>query len=106
MGKLEETHRPGPHLGQIVQILRGRDVGQYAVVVGVINAKFVILADGYKRKFDRPKKKNILHVRYEDYVNEEVANSLNEQGRVTNAKLRYALQQFHLIRPPEEEKGE
>lgn len=103
---MEDGHNREPRLGQVVKILRGRDAGQYAVVVGVISPKFVILADGYKRKFDQSKKKNSLHVRFENYVSEEVANSLNEQGRVTNAKLRYALQQFHLTRPRVEEKGE
>lgn len=106
MGKLEDIHRPKPRLGQVVQILRGRDAGQYAVVVGVVDVKFVNLADGYKRKFNRPKKKNIRHVRLEDYVNAEVASSLHEQGKVTNVKLRYALEQFHLRRLHEEKKGE
>lgn len=103
---MEDVSQPVPRLGQIAYVLRGRDAGQYAVVVGVINSKFVMLADGYKRKFDRAKKKNIRHVRLEDFVSDEVANSLHEQGRVTNAKLRYALQQYQRIHSRVEEKGE
>lgn len=103
---MEDVSQLDPHLGQIAYILRGRDAGQYAVVVGIINSKFVLLADGYKRKFDRAKKKNKRHVRLENFVSEDVANSLREQGRVTNAKLRYALQQYQLTHSPVEEKGE
>lgn len=95
-----------PRLGQVVEILRGRDSGQYAIIVGMISPKFLQLADGYKRTFDRPKKKNVRHVRFTDFVSEEVADSLSEHGRVTNAKLRNALQQFHLIHPCEDGKGE
>jgi len=46
-----------PHPGQFVQVLRGRDIGKYAVIVEVIDSKFVKIADGDKRKFDRAKKK-------------------------------------------------
>ncbi|WP_054950982.1 KOW domain-containing RNA-binding protein [Numidum massiliense] len=103
---MEDCENCRPQLGQVVKVLRGRDSGQYAVIVGVISPKYVLLADGDKRKSDRPKKKNLLHVDLKDYVSEEIANRLHEQGRVTNAKLRYALHDFHLRRPPEEEKGE
>lgn len=102
---MEDVDRSEPRPGQIVEILKGRDAGQYAVVVG-IDQKFVLLADGYKRKFDRPKKKNRRHVRLKSFISEHVAKSLHEEGRVTNAKLRNAIQQFHSIRPGTEEKGE
>lgn len=106
MGEMADKSQPDPRLGQVVYVLRGRDAGQYAVVVGKIDPKFVLLADGYKRKFDTAKKKNIRHVRFQDFVSKEVERSLHEQGRVTNAKLRYALQQFLSTHPRAEEKGE
>ena len=51
-----------PRLGQIVRILRGREAGNFAIVIGVENPRFVWLADGSARKADRPKKKNVKHV--------------------------------------------
>lgn len=81
-------------LGQIVEILRGREAGSYAVVIGIEDERFVWIADGGKRKFDRPKKKNRLHLRLYDSISTEVADSLRETGRVTNGKLRYALNKF------------
>lgn len=83
-----------PHPGQYVQVMQGRDIGKYAVIVEVIDNKFVRIADGDKRKFDRAKKKNLLHLKLYDDTSSEVADSLQETGRVTNGKLRFALSRF------------
>lgn len=94
-------------LGQIVKVLRGRDAGKYAVVVGEMDDRFVKIADGDKRKFDRAKKKNILHLQPQPVVDEEIARNLTETGRVTNAKLRNALNQFvRQVQNEAQQKGE
>ncbi|WP_438435299.1 hypothetical protein [Gorillibacterium sp. sgz500922] len=81
-------------IGQLVRILRGRGLEQIAVIIGIEDARFVWVADGDKRKFDQPKKKNVLHLELLDEVSREVADSLNETGRVTNGKLRHAILSF------------
>jgi len=83
-----------PRLGSVVKALRGRDQEQYAVVVGIVDSRTVLIADGDKRKFDQPKKKNVLHLEITDFISSEVASSIQETGRVTNGKLRYALLKF------------
>lgn len=83
-----------PGIGQIVQVNKGRDTGVYAVVIHRLDEKFVLIADGENRKFDRPKKKNIHHLTSCDYVSPEVQNSISETGRVTNGKLRHAVQTY------------
>ncbi|HZG55589.1 MAG TPA: KOW domain-containing RNA-binding protein [Paenibacillus sp.] len=83
-----------PKLGAVVRTLRGRDQEQYAVIVGIVDARTVLIADGEKRKFDAPKKKNVLHLEIFDFVGSEVASSIQETGRVTNGKIRYALLKF------------
>ena len=83
-----------PRLGAVVRSLRGRDQGQYAVIVGILDNRTVLIADGNKRKFDQPKKKNVLHLEITDFVSPEVAGSIKETGRVTNGKLRFALLKF------------
>lgn len=96
-----------PHLGQIVKVLRGREMQQYAIIIGVVDNRFVLIADGDKRKFNQPKKKNLLHLHLEDAVSSEVVSSLKETGRVTNSKLRYAIHKFAASRQTEaQEKGE
>ncbi|MBP1950027.1 hypothetical protein SAMN05216232_0056 [Virgibacillus subterraneus] len=83
-----------PRIGQVVRIKQGREAGQYAVVLKMIDDRFVLLADGEKRKYDRPKKKNLHHIEVMDYISPEVQNSLLETGRVTNGKLRFAIDKF------------
>lgn len=83
-----------PRLGQIVRITHGREAGQYMIVIKQLNDRFVLLADGDKRKYDQPKKKNILHFEMMDYISAEIQNSLLETNRVTNGKLRYALYKY------------
>lgn len=96
-----------PQVGQIVKVIRGRDTNKHAVVIRVMDERFVLIADGDKRKFDQPKKKNLLHLQLQDRISREVADSIRESGRVTNGKLRFALAQFLESQSAEaQEKGE
>ncbi|UOR10587.1 KOW domain-containing RNA-binding protein [Halobacillus amylolyticus] len=83
-----------PRIGQVVRIVQGREAGQYAVVIDILDGRFLLLADGEKRKYDRPKKKNLQHVELMDFISPEVQNSLLETGRVTNGKLRFAVSKY------------
>lgn len=83
-----------PRLGEVAKVLRGRDAGSYAIIIGNIDDRLVLVADGEKRKFDTAKKKNRLHLESTDYISEEVAESIRQTNRVTNAKLRYAIHKF------------
>ena len=83
-----------PQVGQLVRILKGKDAGEAAVVIAVVDSRFVYIADGDKRKIDGPKKKNILHLELIPFISSEVVNSLEETGRVTNGKLRYAVMKY------------
>ncbi|MFD2115041.1 hypothetical protein ACFSTH_00540 [Paenibacillus yanchengensis] len=83
-----------PHIGQLVKVLRGKDENSYAVVIAIVDDKFVMIVDGNKRRFDQPKKKNVLHLELLPVISQEVTSSLLETGRVTNAKLRYVIQKY------------
>lgn len=77
--------------GDIVISRKGKDENRRYVVLAILDERFALVADGYKRRFDRPKRKNMLHLLPIGIQSEEVASSLRETGRVTNAKLRYAI---------------
>lgn len=79
-------------IGQIVQITRGREQNQYAVIINIISDRYVLLADGEKRKYDRPKKKNVNHIKLTPFISDKVKKSLLETNRVSNGKLRFALE--------------
>jgi large subunit ribosomal protein L14e len=83
-----------PHLGQFVIVSRGRDANQYAIIVRLLDERFVLLADGVHSTFEKPKKKNLRHLQLLDYVSPEVQSSITETGRVTNGKLHFALTKF------------
>ncbi|GAC41096.1 KOW domain-containing RNA-binding protein [Paenibacillus popilliae] len=83
-----------PRLGQFVKVLQGRDAGKLAVIIGIEESRYVNIADGDKRKFDQPKRKNLLHLEVSPEISHEVVRSLQESGRVTNSKLRYVLMKF------------
>ncbi|QKS69697.1 RNA-binding protein [Paenalkalicoccus suaedae] len=83
-----------PQVGELVRILHGRDKDQVACIIEVLDEKFVHIADGDKRKVDRPKKKNLQHIECSEFVSPEVKNSIVETGRVTNAKLRFAISSY------------
>ncbi|MFE4714404.1 MULTISPECIES: KOW domain-containing RNA-binding protein [Bacillales] len=83
-----------PQVGQLVRILKGKDAGEAAIVIAVVDSRFVYIADGDKRKFDGPKKKNILHLELIPFISSEVVDSLKETGRVTNGKLRFAVTKY------------
>jgi len=82
-----------PEIGQIVKMTAGRDQGKFAIVIAVED-RFAYVVDGDKRKFDRPKKKNVLHLELQNEIASEVADSIRETGRATNAKIRFALNRF------------
>ncbi|MCC3376627.1 KOW domain-containing RNA-binding protein [Cohnella sp. REN36] len=93
--------------GELVRSRRGKDEGQIAVVIALADERFALVADGDKRRFDRPKRKNVLHLEPLGIVNDEVANSLRDTGRVTNGKLRFAVQSVQRrLEAHAEEKGE
>lgn len=82
------------NIGEIVEIVMGRDKGSFAVIVKVIDDRNVLVADGDKRKYDNPKKKNVRHINSTEYISKEVADNLQHNDRISNAKLRYNLQDF------------
>ena len=46
-------------IGQYVQSTQGRDAGRNFIVVGIVDNKHVLVADGELRKIDKPKKKKV-----------------------------------------------
>jgi large subunit ribosomal protein L14e len=87
-------HR-SPKLGQIAKVIRGNEMDRYVVIVGIIDSKFCMVADGQNRKIDHPKKKNILHLQLQDSISQIVLDSIQETGRVTNNKLKCVLIPFN-----------
>lgn len=95
-----------PKIGQIVRVTHGREQSQVAIIIKIIDDRYVLLADGDKRKYDRPKKKNVNHFEGTPFISKEVRESLLETGRVSNGKLRFAVAKYEREVVTELEKGD
>ena len=49
-------------IGQLVTSKMGRDFGKKYVVIGFYDENHVQVADGFVRKMNRPKRKNVKHL--------------------------------------------
>ena len=49
--------------GRVVLVTQGHDAGSICAVLQVIDQKTVLLVDGRTRTLQKPKRKNILHLR-------------------------------------------
>ena len=71
--------------GSVVKAEAGRDSGGYFVIVEA-DEKYCFIADGKSRKLDKPKRKNIKHIR--------ITDSMIDLNDITDKKLRNVLKQF------------
>ncbi|MBR1863034.1 MAG: hypothetical protein IJ806_02960 [Ruminococcus sp.] len=71
--------------GTLVKALAGRDKGSYFVAVGA-SGGFVDIADGRRRKVEKPKRKNVKHI---SPVEGQIYS-----GELTNRKLRRLISEY------------
>jgi len=83
--------RPEVRLGQVVVSRAGRDQGEVYAVVGRAGEGFVLVADGLRRKLEKPKRKNLRHLLITPRVITEVEEKLTKGIRLNNAELRRRL---------------
>lgn len=76
--------------GHIVKSVQGRDIGQIYIVLEVKNPPFVLVADGRGRTMQKPKRKNIRHMKLGSVAN-EVAAKLKSGAKITDLELRQAI---------------
>jgi len=50
-------------IGMIAESLAGRDKGRFFVILEVLDDKYVLVADGRLRRVDKPKKKQLKHLK-------------------------------------------
>lgn len=79
--------------GQLVQSIAGRDSGKYFLIIGKSNG-MINVADGKMRKVQRPKKKNVKHLKRYDLVAEDLAEKLRSNKGVTNSEVEKAIKNF------------
>jgi len=78
---------PNELTGRVANVTAGRDKGRRFAVIGIEEDEYVLLADGKRRKVEKPKRKKLKHVRFEPWhIDPEVFG-----GNEANAHLSKAL---------------
>lgn len=81
--------------GQLVFSVAGRDKGRPYLVVGYENATkygtFVFVVDGKYRTVQRPKRKNVKHLKATKLKAEDLAGRFQDGNPVSNAEIRKRL---------------
>ena len=77
----------------IVRAEAGRDAGGLFFAVGV-DGEYALLADGWGRKIEKPKRKKLKHMRFAGTSDSRTAEKLRRGEKVTNSELRRALADF------------
>lgn len=78
-------------VGQLVTSSAGRDKGKPFFVIRIVDDRFIDVADGDLRSIDKPKRKNVRHVKPHRIVHEELARLLRANERPTDDMLRRLL---------------
>lgn len=76
--------------GQLVSATKGRDRGQYYLVLGLEDER-VLLVNGANRTVDQPKKKNCRHVQAHPGLAGDLAEKFGARARVDNSEIKRAL---------------
>jgi ribosomal protein L14E/L6E/L27E len=79
-------------IGQLVQSVSGRDAGKYYLVWDVADTSRALLVDGLGRKADRPKKKNVKHLKAYPVIIDEIEKELLAGQRVSDLEVHKALE--------------
>ena len=78
-------------IGQLVTSNAGRDQANIYLVVGTLQNKYLLLANGRERKFKNPKQKNIRHVKVFKSIAQGVAEKIQSGIKVTDEEIRQAI---------------
>ena len=79
--------------GQMALSEAGHDRGKLYVILEV-QGESVLVADGLNKTVEKPKKKNIRHVRRMNYIDPEIDARLNGECPLNNEDILKAIQLF------------
>ncbi|HHW90557.1 MAG TPA: RNA-binding protein [Clostridiales bacterium] len=79
-------------LGRVALSVAGRDKGKYFLICGVLDERYVLIADGRFHKLGAPKKKNIRHLKL--LKKTILANKLKNGLKIFDSELYKALKAF------------
>lgn len=80
-------------IGQVVYSKSGHDKGDVQMILAV-EGEYLLLADGKRRRLEKPKRKKKMHVQPTFYVEKEVAAKLQTGAYLLDADIKKALKKY------------
>lgn len=84
-------------IGKLVHSKSGRDKDRCFIIVGIIDDNYVYISDGDLRKIEKPKKKKIKHLVFDNIVAEEIRELIIDEKMISNSKIKKFLQVQDII---------
>lgn len=81
-------------IGRYVWSKAGRDKNRLFIITDILDDHHVLVADGFLRPVDRPKKKKLKHLSVTGEVACEISYAVTNRKRLQNADLRKAVQRY------------
>ena len=83
-------------IGQVVYSKSGHDKGDVQMIIRV-EGEYLLLADGKRRKLEKPKRKKKMHVQPTFYVEKDVAAKLQTGAYLLDADIKKALKKYRMV---------
>ncbi|HEY8444113.1 MAG TPA: KOW domain-containing RNA-binding protein [Clostridia bacterium] len=80
-------------LGRVALSVAGRDKGKYFVICGIVDDRYVLIADGKFHKIGAPKKKNLRHLKLLKQT--ILVEKLQNNKKIFDSELYKALKVFY-----------
>lgn len=81
-------------VGDLVVSTAGHDMGQFYVIVDIIDKNYVALADGKNKPITSPKKKKIKHILSLDCRDVDFERKISKKDVDSNAYIKKILKNF------------
>lgn len=81
-------------VGDLVVSTAGHDMGQFYVIVDIIDKNYVALADGKNKPITSPKKKKIKHILSLDCRDVDFEQKISKKDVDSNAYIKKILKKF------------
>lgn len=89
--KTVDTGQISPVPGGIAVSKAGRDSGREFIIIRLLEIPFILVADGSLRRVERPKKKNVKHLKITGFVVDDIKDRLEKRLKLSNADVRKAI---------------
>lgn len=81
-------------VGELVVSTAGHDMGQFYVIVEILNENYVALADGKNKPITSPKKKKIKHILSLGQKDDDFEEKISQKDVDSNAYIKKILKNF------------